>query len=89
MKPDQQPFELRGEVDQLQMLAAFDHLRVASGGAVSCQSVSVKKNQSSLVTSLGIGTSPATVNGEFDDGTGVSATSGNDIEVKMTLLFVA
>ncbi len=71
------------------MLAPFDRLRAASGGAVLRQSVGVKKNQSSLVTSLGIGAPPAAVNGEFDDGTGVSATSSDDIEVKMTPLFVA
>lgn len=70
------------------MLAAFDRLRVATGGAVLRKSVGVKKNQSSLVTPLGMSPSPAAVNGEFDDGTGVSATSGDDIKVKMTLLFV-
>lgn len=71
------------------MLAALDRLRVASGGAVLRQSVGVEKNQSHLFTPLGMSASPAAVTGEFDDGTGVSATSGDDIEVKMTLLFVA
>ena len=34
MKPDQQPFEIRPEVDQLQIRAPCYRLRVAAGGAI-------------------------------------------------------
>ena len=87
--PDQQPFEIRGEVDKLQTLAAFDRLRVAPGGAVLRQSVGVEKNQSSLVAPLRIGVPPPAIDGEFDDGTGIPAAGDDDIEMKMKALFVA
>ena len=89
MKPDEQPFEIRGEVDQLQALAAFDRLRVAASGAVLRQSVVVEKNQSSLIAPHRIGVPPPAVDGEFNDGTGVPATGDGDIEMKMKALFVA
>ena len=44
MKPDQQPFEIRVKVDQLQTFAAFDRLRVAPGGTVLGQSIGIDKN---------------------------------------------
>ena len=89
VKPDQQPFEIRGEVDKLQTLAAFDRLRVAPGGAVLRQPVAVEKNQSSPVAPLRLGMSAPAINGEFDDRTGIPAASDNDIEVKKKALLVA
>ena len=87
--PDQQPFEIRGEIEQLQTLAAFDPLRVAPGGAVLHQSVGVDNNQSSLVAPHRIGVPPPALDGEFDDGTGVPAAGDDDIEMNMKVLFIA
>ena len=89
MKPDQQPFEIRGEVDQLQTFPAFHRLWVASDSAVLRQTVGVEKNQSSIVAPLRIGMPPPAFDGEFDDGTGVPAASDDDIEMKMKPLLVA
>lgn len=89
VKPDQQPFEIRSEVNKLQSLAAFDRLRVAPGGTILRQPVGVEKYQSSLVASHGIRMPPSAIDGEFDDGTGVPATGDDDIEMKMKALFVA
>ena len=44
VKPNQQPFEIRGKVDQLQTLAAFSRLRVTPSGTVPRQSVGIDKN---------------------------------------------
>ena len=88
MKPDQKSFEIRGEVDQAQVLAAIDRLRIASGNTVLRQSVGIKKHQSPLVMPLGMGAPPATVNGKLDDGAGVSATGDVSIEVNVEILFV-
>ena len=89
VKPDQQPFEIRGEVDKLQTLAAFDRLRVPPGGAVLRQSVEVEKHQSSLVAPHGIRTPPPAIDSEFDDGTGVPAAGDDNIEMNMKALFIA
>ena len=88
VKPHQQPFEIRGEVDQLQTLATYDSLRVASGGAVLRKSVVIEKNQCSFVAPHRIGVPTTTVDGEFDDGTGVSAACDDDIEMNMKAMFV-
>jgi len=89
VKPDQHPFEIRGEVSKLQVLAAFDCLRVTPGGAVLCQPIGVEKYQSALVASPGICVPPPAIDGEFDDGTGIPATGDDDIEMEMKTLFVA
>ena len=89
VKPNQQPFEIRGEVDKLQTLAAFDRLRVAPCGEILRQSVGVEKNQSSLVAAHRIGVPPPPVDGKFDDGTSVPAAGDDDIEMKMKALFFA
>ena len=72
----------------MQALATYDSLRVASGGAVVCEPVGIEKNQGSLVTPHGIGVPPTAVNREFHDGTGVSATGDDDIQVNMKALSV-
>ena len=89
VKPNQQPFEIRGEVDKLQTLAAFYRLRVSPGGAVLRQSIGVEKNQSSLVAPHGIGVPTTTIDGEFDDRASVPAAGDDDIEMKMKALLVA
>ena len=88
MKPHQQSFEIRIKENQLQALATYDSLGVASGGAVMRKPVDVEKNQSSLVAPPGIGVPPTAVDREFHDGTGVSTTGDDDIQVNMKALLV-
>ena len=88
MKPQQKPLEIRGEEDQLQTLATYHPIRVASRGPILLKSVSVEKYQSAFVAPHGIGMPPTAINREFDYGTGVSATRDDDIEMHMTAMFI-
>ena len=89
VKPDQQPFEIGDEVDQLQPFSTFDGLLVAPAGTVLHQSISIQKHQRSLVASLGVDMSSPAFDRKLDDGTGVPAAGNGDIEMKMNVPIVA
>ena len=89
MKADQQAFQVRPEIDQLQIAAAPDGFRVAAFGAVLDEPVGVEKNQRSLVRNLGFVTPPAPVDGVFDDPSAIASAGDDDIEMKMQAPVVA
>ena len=89
MEAEQQPFEVRGEVNQPQVAPTRDRLGISAGGAITCESVGVEKDEGSPIPYTGLVMSSSTVDGEFDDPAGVSTTGNDDIEMKMETLFVA
>ena len=89
MEAEQQPFEVRGEVDQSQIAPTRDRLGIATGGAVLHEPVDVKKDEGSPIAYAGFVASPSLVHGVLDDPAGVSSTRDDDIEMKMEALLVA
>ena len=88
VKPQQQPFEIWGEEDQLQKLATYDPVRVASRGTILSKSVGIEKYQSSFVAPHRIDVTPTAVDRKFNYGTGISAPRNDYIEMDMKALFI-
>lgn len=89
MKTEQQPFKIRGEINQLQIPAPFDRLRVTASGAILCEAVGVEKDERSRVPIPGFIAPPPSIDGVFDNPAGISAAGDDDVETKKKALFVA
>ena len=89
MKTEQKPFKIRGEINQLQVPAAFDRLRAAAGSAILHEPVGVEKDERSLVPYPGFIAPPPSVDSVFDNPAGITAAGDDDIETKKEALFVA
>ena len=89
MEAEQQPFEVRGEVNQPQVAPTRDRLGIAAGGAITCESVGVEKDEGSPIAHTGFVMSSPTFDRVLDDPAGVSSTGNDDIEMKVETLFVA
>ena len=89
MKSDQQPFEVRSEVNKPQVPAIRDPLWIAAGGAVLSDPVSIEQNKSPLVPFTGNVSASPLADGVFDYPSGISTAGHDDIKMKMESLVFA
>jgi len=89
MKPDQQPFEVWSEVNELQVPATRNRLRITAGGAVLSDPVRIEQNKSHLVPFKETVSAAPLLDGVFDHPPGVAPAGHDDIEMKMESLPVA